>query len=170
MSSITAPLAPAKRLVLAVVLAGLLSALLVPSAFAACMDGPCGGDGEYSGGTPVNYQYKVYESAGQVNTKSVKAGQHVRVSANAQQQIWAGMAFSGKNGPAGWTSLGNSQTPAPSMRAFSLLAKIGPKYYYVGNGTTSDIIAEQDGCVELWINDDVVNNGSGYFEANVQVL
>ena len=151
------------RLALAAMLALLASALLASSALAApCEDCTWDSDGGATAGSSLTYAYKLYESAGHLNTnKFVNAGQRVEIKADPQRQIWAGVWLSGNNGPAGWASLGNSQTPMPSARAFSLLARVGSEFYPVGNGTT--FTAQASGCVELWINDDVIGNGNGYF-------
>ena len=102
------------------------------------------------------------ECTGRINTGyNVTAGQNVEVVANPNRQIWAGIWFTGNNGPAGWTSLGNSQTPAPQFRAFSLLTRVGTDYRYIGNGAS--FRATTSGPLYLVINDDVYCNGNGSF-------
>ena len=108
------------------------------------------------------YNMQLSECAGRVYTgQYVTAGQTVEVVADPTRQIWAGVWFTGNNGPAGWTSLGNSQTPAPQFRAFSLLTRIGTDYRYIGNGAS--FRATTTGPLYLVINDDVPCNGNGSF-------
>jgi hypothetical protein len=115
-------------------------------------------------GTVLSSRYNVElsECTGRLYTgQYVTAGQTVEVVANPNRQIWAGVWFTGSNGPAGWTSLGNSQTPAPQFRAFSLLTRIGTDYRYIGTGAS--FRASTTGPLYLVINDDVYCNGSGSF-------
>ena len=163
-----------KRLVGIAVIAASALALLAPSSFALPPEGGSGGDGEPTpiGGTsactatnsgPFTLTgLEVHESKGRLDTgKCVKAGQTVAITANPQAQIWSGVWFAGLNGPAGWESLGNSQMPMPKERAYSLLARTGTKYTYVGNGLT--FAAPESGRLWLYINDDVVDNGDHHF-------
>ena len=115
-------------------------------------------------GTVLSARYNVglSECAGRIYTGlNVTSGQAVEVVADPTRQIWAGFWFTGNNGPAGWTSLGNSQTPAPQYRAFSLLARVGTDYRYIGNGAS--FRATTTGPLYLFINDDVPCNGNGSF-------
>ena len=102
------------------------------------------------------------ECSGRINTGyTVSSGQRVEVVADPFRQIWAGVWFSGKNGPAGWTTPGNSQTPSPKSPAFGLLARVGTDYQYIGNGAS--FTATTNGPLYLVINDDVPCNGNGSF-------
>jgi hypothetical protein len=102
------------------------------------------------------------ECTGRINTGyTVSPGQRVEIVANPNRQIWSGVWFSGDNGPAGWTTNGNSQTPAPQFRAFSLLARVGTDYKYIGNGAS--FTATTSGPLYLVINDDVYCNGAHSF-------
>lgn len=94
----------------------------------------------------------------------VRAGQSINIDAT-NDQIWAGVWFTGWNGPMGWTSKCNSQCPMPNERAYSLLAQIGSQQVYVGAGRT--FTAASSGYVVLKVNDDVPGNGAGYFRAYV---
>jgi hypothetical protein len=109
------------------------------------------------------YVYKVPESTGRTDTgRYVQQGQHVVITADPAQQIWSGLWFTGNNGPAGY-GVANRQSPLPGKPAYSLLARIGSTYTYVGTGNGTDFHAGNSGYLTLFINDDVPGNGSGYF-------
>ncbi len=106
------------------------------------------------------YQYEVHESSGRTETNlSVKANQRVNIVADPTRRIENGWWFS-SNGPDGWGTAG-SNFPMPGAKAFSLVARVGHLYHYVGNGT--EFWAGTDGPLTLFINDDVPGNGKGYF-------
>lgn len=108
------------------------------------------------------YQYTVSEATGRTDThRYVRQGQWVDITPDPTRQIWSGLWFTGDNGPAGYGTA-NSQSPLPGAKAFSLLARIGSKYTYVGNGN-GGFAAPTSGYLTLFINDDVPNNGRGYF-------
>ena len=112
----------------------------------------------------------VTEKRGIADTgKDVTTGHQVNIDATGDK-IWAGVWFTGNNGPKGWSELAplGGDWPKPGARKFSLLAKVAGKTYYVGNGTT--FTPSSGGRVYLQINDDVPDNGSGAFTAWVDVL
>ena len=112
-------------------------------------------------GASYAYVTKVPESTGRTDVaRYVYQYQHVSITADPVQQIWSGMWFTGNNGPAGYGTA-NSQSPLPGAPAYSLLARIGNQYTYVGTG--KDFVAQTSGWLTLFINDDVPGNGNGYF-------
>ena len=109
-----------------------------------------------------HYDYTVPESTGRTATNLyVKQGQWVDITPDPTRQIWSGLWFTGDNGPAGYGTA-NNQSPLPGAKAYSLLARIGSIYTYVGNGN-GGFAAPTSGYLTLFINDDVPGNGSGYF-------
>jgi hypothetical protein len=108
------------------------------------------------------YPYTVSEATGRTEiNRYVSQGQWVNITADPARQIWSGLWFTGNNGPAGYGSA-NNQSPLPGAPAYSLLARIGSTYKYVGNGN-GGFAAPTSGWLTLFINDDVPGNGSGYF-------
>jgi hypothetical protein len=86
--------------------------------------------------------------------------------------IWAGVAFTGVNGPEGWADwqAGNDK-PLPGQPPFSLIARFdGEPYFYVGTGFPRRPY-DRGGPLQLFlrINDDRPDNGSGQFRCLVQV-
>lgn len=92
-----------------------------------------------------------------------------QVVIQASGSIWAGVWFTGNNGPEGWTNAANgSHFPSPPSRAYSLLAKVDGQYRYAGNysaftyyGTGTPLFTR--------INDDTPGNGNGGFTVTVTV-
>jgi hypothetical protein len=108
--------------------------------------------------------------------REVDTGMNVNVGDtvifNASGSIWAGVWFTGENGPAGWDNLHHAPTngfyPLPGGRIYSLVGRInrGPAFY-IGEGR--EMTMREAGRLSLLINDNVVNNGSGSFSCRVQV-
>jgi hypothetical protein len=97
----------------------------------------------------------------------MQPGDHVVISAGGS--IWAGVWFTGNNGPQGWTNIaGDAKFPSPSSRAYSLLANVDGRYQYVGTGT-SFTYTGLGSPLHLRINDDTPGNGSGAFVVRVQL-
>ncbi|SRR6266436_3242061 len=88
---------------------------------------------------------------------------------NAWGQIWAGVWFTGLNGPKGWNNIDNDpKFPLPGTHPYCLLGKIATGYFYVGDYSRYDNIATA-GKLFLRINDDVPGNGSGAFTCHIQL-
>jgi hypothetical protein len=90
--------------------------------------------------------------------------------------IWAGVAFTGLNGPEGWTDRieTNPNAPlhnTPDARPFSLLGKFeGEGYFYVGHGFRRRTFnRSSQRRLFLRINDNTPRNGSGAFQCLIQV-
>ena len=108
--------------------------------------------------------------------KTLQPGQSVEIKADPAYTIWSGVWFTGRNGPAGWDRCdSDSKFPLTKYtgqcsRPYSLMGYLNGRYFYVGEhkdlkydwGTTGARLY-------LRINDDVVNNGNGYFRAGISV-
>jgi len=82
-------------------------------------------------------------------------------------RIWAGVWFTGENGPEGWNATASfgEGYPKPGVRAYSLIAALsGQTWSYVGNVTTT-YYNDSSTSKSLWarVNDNVAGNGSGAF-------
>jgi hypothetical protein len=94
----------------------------------------------------------------------------------ATGSIWAGVWFTGTNGPEGWTDRVVTDPRFPhttgvDAHPFALLARTGPDpYRYVGRGWPRRPFSGS-ATQRLWlrINDDVAGNGSGSFRCLLQV-
>jgi hypothetical protein len=111
---------------------------------------------------------QVNESDGDVNTHlQVKHGDTLIFHADGQ--IWAGVWFTGNNGPRGWPNLdNNTKFKLPGSHPYCLLGKLDNGYFYVGDTTRIDNAMDQ-GSLFLRINDDLPGNGNGAFSCLVQV-
>lgn len=134
--------------------------LLAPGSAAAGPQSLCGID-----------EFLVPESSTGVVTAFVPAGQYIRVTPSTTDTIWAGVWFTGRNGPAGWTTTAPSGWPVPGARKYSLVGRMGnDAMSYVGaserlfwnhsSGTTKR--------VRLRVNDNVPGNGNGAFKVYIR--
>lgn len=183
----------------AVVAAGIMATTLAftvaPATAATCLDcppatgGAGSGGGTYGSGTGASSGwFDVPEAAAVVDTGiNVDSNDSVQITADSSYQIWAGVWFTGNNGPTGWYG---SQATDPKfplhgdldrfghiIRPYSLLAEIdnstspnGTPLFQVGDGYTARVATGSGSHrVFLKINDDTQRNGSGRFRAYVQV-
>ena len=84
--------------------------------------------------------------------------------------INAGVFLGGDNGPEGWNSIENNPAfPLPGTRPFSLLGSLDGQLFYIGkdSATTDKFLSTKR--LFLRTNDDVPGNGSGAFNAFIQV-
>ncbi|WP_144126926.1 hypothetical protein [Catellatospora sichuanensis] len=111
---------------------------------------------------------QVAEASWDVNTGcSLRSGDRVQI--NASGSIWAGVWFTGDNGPQGWTNIANdTKFPMASARVYSLLAKTNGNYRYAGTGTMFTYTGTGSP-LYLRINDDKPGNGNGAFTVDVIV-
>jgi hypothetical protein len=87
---------------------------------------------------------------------------------HAWGQIWAGVWFTGTNGPDGWTNLDpDPKFPLPGTHPYCLLGVLDNGPFFVGSDHRIDQ-ADDQGELFLEINDDVHGNGSGAFTCLVQ--
>jgi hypothetical protein len=89
--------------------------------------------------------------------------------------IWAGVWFTGENGPEGWTSYtAGNDSPLPGAHPFSLLGKTTEDgYFTVGNGIRRTYqnasLGPGETRLSLRTNDNKPGNGSGAFNAHILV-
>ncbi len=113
-------------------------------------------------------QIQVNESDWDVNT-AMQVQQGDTLIFQAWGSIWAGVWFTGTNGPPGWNNIDNDpKFPLPGSHPYCLLGKLDTGYFYVGAYHRMDQTPDQ-GPLFLRINDDVPGNGSGAFQCLVQV-
>jgi hypothetical protein len=113
-------------------------------------------------------EVQVRESDWDVNTH-LQVQQGDTLIFHAWGQIWAGVWFTGNNGPKGWNNIDNDpKFPLPSSHPYGLLGKLDNGYFYVGDFRRDDRLGDQ-GTLFLRVNDDVPGNGTGAFQCLVQV-
>ena len=84
--------------------------------------------------------------------------------------ISAGVFLGGDNGPEGWNSIEtNPAFPLPGTRPFSLLGSLDSQLFYIGKGTATTERFTSPRRLFLRTNDNVPGNGSGAFNAFIQV-
>lgn len=84
--------------------------------------------------------------------------------------INAGVFLGGDNGPEGWNSIENNATfPLPGSRPFSLLGTLDSQNFYIGKSTATTEKFTTPKRLFLRTNDNVPGNGSGAFNAQIQV-
>jgi hypothetical protein len=112
-------------------------------------------------------QIQVNEGDFDVGT-SIQIVQGDTLIMNAWGQIWAGVWFTGTNGPRGWDRRDTANKfPLPGAHPFELLGKLDSGYFEIGDNIRIDETPDQ-GELFLRINDDVPGNGSGAFQVLVQ--
>jgi hypothetical protein len=100
-------------------------------------------------------------------------GTYVDISVSGS--IWAGVWFTGTNGPEGWAGhVAGSDYPLPGVAPFSLLGKTAQDgYFMIGGGlrrTYYNATVPNEGTrLYLRINDNIPNNGNGQFLAHVSL-
>ena len=117
----------------------------------------------------VDKTVTVHESDFDVDTGvDVRTGDRLVVSASGQ--IWAGVAFTGNNGPQGWNNFDCApKFPLPCSHPYSLLGKLNGNYFYIGSGI-DQVNNAGTSRLSLRINDDLPGNGNGSFTAHIQVF
>jgi hypothetical protein len=104
---------------------------------------------------------------------ALKAGDQFALT--GQGAVWAGVWFTGTNGPEGWVDWITNNPSFPlhgtaDARQFSLIARVGEEpWAYVGPELSRRSYSGPGGDLRLWVNDDVHNNGTGAFNCRVQV-
>ena len=85
-------------------------------------------------------------------------------------EIWAGVFFTGGNGPQGWNSIEhNAAFPLPGSRPFSLLGILDSQNFYIGNSNATANKFTTPQRLFLRTNDNVPGNGNGAFNCLAQV-
>ena len=84
--------------------------------------------------------------------------------------INAGVFLGGDNGPEGWNSIeNNSSFPLPGTRPFSLLGILDSQHFYIGKSAATTERFTSPKRLFLRTNDNVPGNGTGAFNAHIQV-
>lgn len=92
-----------------------------------------------------------------------------RLVFSASGEIWAGVWFTGLNGPQGWGNIDySSKWPLPASHPYCLLGKLDGRYFYLGTGWDR-YYRGRNSRLFLRINDDAPGNGSGAFTCHVAV-
>ena len=93
-----------------------------------------------------------------------------RVVCYASGEIWAGVAFTGANGPEGWHYRdSNRKFPLPGGHPYSLLGQLGGRYFEIGKALERYHMGATTERLILRTNDDSPGNGSGAFGCRVEV-
>jgi hypothetical protein len=128
------------------------------------------------GATPVvkvlvyDQELSVCENDTAEVTVDFPINQNDRVSLAAGGDIWSGVWFQNRTGPAGRPNeyAENRKWPLPGARKFALLVKMDGGYRYAGDSFTRTATDPYQRFA-LRINDDVPNNGNGCFSVAVKV-
>jgi hypothetical protein len=88
--------------------------------------------------------------------------------------IWAGVWFTGENGPEGWEDRIETKPNSPmhntaDAHPFALIGRVGGTAWFLIGRSRGRQRTGVTGRLELWINDDTPKNGSGEFRCRVQV-
>lgn len=118
---------------------------------------------------PIDY-ISVPESSTGVVSEWLSYGQSLSVVPQGDT-IWAGVWFTGRNGPEGWTNTrAPSSYPLPGAREYSLIARIGNESFrYVGSSSTT-FTNNKPGYIQrvlFRVNDNNPGNGNGAFRVFV---
>lgn len=97
----------------------------------------------------------------------IQYGDRLVFSANGE--IWAGVWWTGLNGPQGWDNISyDRKFPLPGTHPYSLLGRLDGRLFYIGTGFDR-YYRGRNSRLFLRINDDAPGNGSGAFFCNIQV-
>lgn len=91
-----------------------------------------------------------------------------RLTLNATGSIWAGVVFTGQNGPNGWNNIDpDPKFPLVNSHPYCLIGRMDGRYFYVGEG--QEFFYRGNGSrLILRTNDDAPGNGTGAFSCTVQ--
>jgi hypothetical protein len=105
----------------------------------------------------------VPESSTETVIKLLKPWESVTVTPGGR--IWAGVWFTGDNGPEGWTAAAPADYPLPGARQYSLIGRVsGQTWSYIGpNTVTFYNNSPYPQYLYARVNDNVAGNGSGAF-------
>lgn len=113
-------------------------------------------------------EYQVTEKDCITNTDlAIQTGD--RLVLTAWGKIYAGVIFTGENGPEGWNGIDlDPKFPLTGSHPYCLFGSIAGNNFFIGNGR--DLVYQGPGDkLVLRINDDSPANGSGAFHCRVQV-
>ena len=87
--------------------------------------------------------------------------------------IWAGVWFTGENGPEGWAGYNSAPLDFPSPRSpiYSLLGKVGDgNPFYIGRRFERTFNSGSVGKLHLLINDKEIRDNTGSFKVSIQKI
>ena len=91
-----------------------------------------------------------------------------RLTFNATGLIWAGVVFTGQNGPNGWNSIDpDPKFPLVGSHPYCLIGRMDGRYFFVGDGQVF-FYRGKGSRVALRTNDDSPGNGTGAFDCTIQ--
>jgi hypothetical protein len=127
-----------------------------------------------SASTLITERTYVMEECGFIKNTNILLQSGDKLVISAAGSIWAGVWFTGRNGPEGWAWAGGGKFPSPSSRPYSLVGKLDGEYVYVGRAFERYILNKSapgpsEGVLELQTNDDAPCNGDGAFVVTVRV-
>jgi hypothetical protein len=92
-----------------------------------------------------------------------------RLVFSAYGEIWAGVWFTGRNGPQGWDNIAyDRKFPLPGTHPYCLLGRLDGRLFYIGIGFDRFYLG-RNSRLYLRINDDSPGNGDGSFFCHIQV-
>jgi hypothetical protein len=115
----------------------------------------------------IDQPLEVKESDDTVDTQ-IDVQTNDRIVINATGRIWAGVAFTGDNGPGGWSWTAGNKFTLVNGHAYSLIGSLDGIWWEIGTGATRTYTGPGSR-LYLAINDDVHGNGNGAFSVKIQV-
>jgi hypothetical protein len=100
----------------------------------------------------------------------VQPGQRVVIRADGS--IWAGVWFTGNNGPQGWNNrVADWKFPLQGAPSYCLIGRFNDNWFEVGRAYEQLYQPGPSGAASLtlMVNDDVHGNGDGAFRAQVEI-
>lgn len=121
----------------------------------------------------VDITIPVPESASWIDT-GIDIQEGDRIDFFASGEIWAGVLFTGGNGPEGWvgwvqTGSNWPYNNAPDAFSFCLIGQLGANIFRIGRRLTHIALGDTTQRLYVGINDDVPGNGSGEFSCRIVV-
>jgi hypothetical protein len=121
---------------------------------------------------PIDWLDVPESSSTGVATEWLSYGESITVTPSLDHNIWAGVWFTGENGPEGWSNTSAPwYYPLPGAREYSLIGRLGNgAYQYIGQremtytNTSPGLIQR----ARFRVNDNTPGNGSGAFQVFVR--
>ncbi|HEX2316657.1 MAG TPA: hypothetical protein VHJ17_23130 [Thermomonospora sp.] len=128
----------------------------------------------------VDWGGAIVDHAGSLRGFDLRPGDAIEV-VNVGGDIWAGVAFTGRNGPRGWENWpapDDGRWPLPGVNLYSLIGQFKDRHtgvkrgaFFIGNGTERCIPVPHTGTSVLFLehNDQWPLDNDGAFTARVRV-
>lgn len=114
----------------------------------------------------------VPESSTGVVTAWLSYGESITVTPSLEHNIWAGVWFTGENGPEGWANTSAPwYYPLPGARQYSLIGRFGSgSYQYIGQRQMTYTNTSYGWLqrARFRVNDNNPGNGSGAFQVHIK--